>query len=68
MTAELLAARDESAALIDIRMPEYLPERAAFETCGVADYAAMAGLFDRYSVQRVIHIVAMLSTGIRKNH
>ena len=67
LTAGLLAARGERVVLIDIRMPPSIPEGIAFEICDVSDIGALAEVFRRHAVTRVIHTAAMLSTGIRKD-
>lgn len=67
LTAELLAARGDRVVLIDIREPHSVPDGVAFETCDVADVAALTRVLLCHAVTHAIHTAAMLSTGIRKD-
>ena len=67
LTAELLATRGDRVVLIDIRTPQNLPKGVTFESCDIADIAALADILDRHAATRAIHTAAMLSTGIRQD-
>ncbi len=67
LTAELLAARGDRVAMIDVRAPQRVPEGIEFEICDVADVAALADAISRHKVEKIVHTAAMLSTGIRQD-
>lgn len=67
LTAELLAARGDRVAMVDVRAPQRVPDGVEFEICDVADAAALADAIDRHKVEKIVHTAAILSTGIRQD-
>jgi len=69
LTAELLAARGEKVVLSDIVRSDTTHDDAGgiiFQEADVTDARRLDSLIAEYSVTRIVHTAAMLSTGIRR--
>ncbi|MCQ4504044.1 NAD-dependent epimerase/dehydratase family protein, partial [Vibrio parahaemolyticus] len=52
---------NENAIATDIRMPEKLEDGELFEILDVMDYEKMRALVEKYQVDTLIHLAALLS-------